>query len=261
MAVIDILTSRIMESISFDRVAEIYDRTRGLSPAIMEKVVRNVANELKDCRKILDAGVGTGRFAKPLQALGFEVVGIDISAGMLKKAVEKDAKNLLLGDVCFLPFTDSSFDAAISIHVLHLIKGWKMALNEMVRVTRNFLLTCAYMAPNPLNERYRELLKECGYEKPPLGTAEAELKNLVKPTKSILVASRVPFKADDTLAILKDKASAFQFEIPNRLHLKVMKKLTHEFAGKTYYRDIEILAWAIPYLKTFIHSHGFGKAS
>jgi len=201
----------------------------------------------------------TGRFAKPLQALGFEVVGIDISARMLRKAVEKDVKNLLLGDICLLPFKDSFFDATISIHVLHLVKGWRMALNEMARVTRNFLLTCTYTAPNPLNERYRELLKECGYEKPPLGTAEAELKNLVRPTKSMLIASRVPFKADDALANLKGKADSFQFEVQNDLHLQVMKKLAHEFAGKTYYRDIEILVWDIACLKTFLKNEFYIK--
>ena len=255
MAVIDTLSLRVMESISFDRVAGIYDKTRGLPPKTMEKVVQKIAHELKDCRKILDAGCGTGRFAKPLQALGFEVVGIDISAKMLEKAKEKGAKNLLLSDVCFLPFTDSSFDAAISIHVLHLVRGWKIALRDMVRVTRNFLLTCAYTAPNPLNERYRELLKDCGYEKPTLGTSEAELKNLVKPLKSMLAVSRIPFKADETLAILKDKVSAFQFEVPNDLHRHVMKKLMHQWAGKTYHRNIEILVWDIACLKTFLHQH------
>jgi len=243
-----------MESVSFDRVAEVYNKTRGLPPAIMEKVVRIIANELKNCRKILDSGCGTGRFAKPLQSFGFEVVGIDISEKMLKKALEKGVENLLLGDVCFLPFADSSFDATISIHVLHLVKGWSIALREMVRVTRKFLLTCIYTAPNPLNERYRELLKKYGYEKPTLGTAEAELKNLVKPTKSILAASRIPFKADETLATLKDKVNAFQFEVPDDLHIQVMKKLVRQFAGKTYYRDVEILVWDISRLKTFLHS-------
>jgi len=37
MAVIDTFTSRIMEGISFDRVAEVYDKTRGLPSAIMKK--------------------------------------------------------------------------------------------------------------------------------------------------------------------------------------------------------------------------------
>ena len=56
------------------------------------------------------------------------------------------------------------------------------------------------------------------------------------------------------VATLKNKASAFQFKVPNALHKEVMKKLLHEFAGKTYYRDIEILVWDIKSLKNFIHS-------
>lgn len=249
-----------MESVSFDRVAEIYDKTRGLPPKIMEKVVQKIANELKGWRKVLDAGVGTGRFAKPLQSLGFEVIGIDISTRMLRKAIQKGTKNLLLGDVRFLPFTDSSFDVAISIHVLHLVKDWKTALREIVRVTRNFFLACIYTTPNPLSERYREFLKEYGY-KPTFGIAEAELKSLVKPTRSILAVSKVQIKADDTLANLKDKGSSYQFKIPNEVHVQIMKKLIPQFAGKTYYRDIEILIWDAACLKTFLHSQAFVRGS
>lgn len=34
--------------------------------------------KLAGCRLILDVGVGTGRFAKPLSNLGFEIVVIDL---------------------------------------------------------------------------------------------------------------------------------------------------------------------------------------
>jgi len=73
-------------ALSFDRLAEIYDKTRGLPHVTMEKVVRVLVNGLKECGNILDAGVGTGRFAKPLQDLGFKVVGIVVSTTMLKSS-------------------------------------------------------------------------------------------------------------------------------------------------------------------------------
>ena len=75
--------------ISFDRVAEIFDKTRGPPKHIMKQLVKTLADELLDYRRILDVGVGTGRFAKPLQDYGFEVSGINIAKKMMSKAVEK----------------------------------------------------------------------------------------------------------------------------------------------------------------------------
>jgi ubiquinone/menaquinone biosynthesis C-methylase UbiE len=52
-------------------VAEIYDRTRSLPNDVMEKLVRTLTRALSSCKSVLDIGVGTGRFAKPLQDAGF----------------------------------------------------------------------------------------------------------------------------------------------------------------------------------------------
>ncbi len=68
--------------ISFDCAAEFYDRTRGPPEHVMEKLILTLINELKGCKSILDVGVGTGRFAKPLQDHGLYVVGVDIAKKM-----------------------------------------------------------------------------------------------------------------------------------------------------------------------------------
>ena len=70
----------------FDGISEIYDSTR---PAATEAELRTVSCELGECCTILDVGVGTGRFSKPLSDLGFEMVGIDFSRKMLLKARQK----------------------------------------------------------------------------------------------------------------------------------------------------------------------------
>jgi ubiquinone/menaquinone biosynthesis C-methylase UbiE len=100
--------------ISFDRVAEIFDRTRGPPKQVMEQLVKTLVNELRDYGTILDAGVGTGRFAKPLQDNGFEVFGIDRAKKMMSKAVEKGVDNLLQADACLIPFRNESFDATVA---------------------------------------------------------------------------------------------------------------------------------------------------
>ena len=72
--------------ISFDSAAEFYDKTRGPSGHVMEQLIKTLIYELVGYRTILDAGVGTGRFAEPLQENGLEVVGIDIAKKMISKA-------------------------------------------------------------------------------------------------------------------------------------------------------------------------------
>lgn len=239
-------------SLSFDRLADIYDRTRGLPQEIMEKLVEMLVHELKCYERILDAGVGTGRFAKPLQDLGFDIAGLDISAKMLKKATEKGVKRVVLGDICCLPFKDRSFNATISGSVLHLIRNWETALREITRVTRNVLVSPAYTTPNPLHEKYQELLRKYGYVAPQCGVSEAELKSIIQPTKSVLAVSDIAFEADRTLSMFENKGSSYQLEIPDELHRQAIERLRDQFSGKIYYRSIEIVTWDVAKLKTFL---------
>ena len=74
----------------FDGISEIYDSTRRAT----EAELRAVSSELGECCTILDVGVGTGRFSKPLSDLGFEMVGIDLLRKMLLKARQKGVRNL-----------------------------------------------------------------------------------------------------------------------------------------------------------------------
>jgi len=145
--------------ISFDRAAEIYDRTRGFPNHAMKQLIRTLTDELSGHKTILDAGVGTGRFAKPLQDSGFKVVGIDIAKTMIGKAEEKGVSDLFLSDACFIPFRSNSFDATVCIHLLHLISEWKTALQEICRVTRNVMVSLIYVYKNPMWEAYDRLLK------------------------------------------------------------------------------------------------------
>jgi SAM-dependent methyltransferase len=126
------------DSVSFDRAADYYDRTRALPPDVMVQVVDLLGDELSGRGPVLEVGVGTGRIGLPLHERGIELAGIDLSPQMLDKLVEKAGGAmpfpLLLGDVTRLPFATNSLGAAIAVHVLHLIPDWKRALDEVVRV-------------------------------------------------------------------------------------------------------------------------------
>ncbi len=236
--------------ISFDSAAEIYDKTRGPSRQVMKQLIKTLTYELRGYKTILDAGVGTGRFAKPLQDGGFEVIGVDISKNMMNKAAEKSIENMLLSDACFLPFKNDSFDATVCIHLLHLISEWKKALQEICRVTRRAMVSIIYVRKDPIREAYNCLLKRCGYEGRRLGKGEWELKDLVRPSESVSVAS-YDSSADERLAFLAQRAYSGQWEIPESVNTKVVDELKHRFGGKVFPQELRILAWDINDLKDY----------
>jgi len=237
-------------SVSFDRVAEIYDRTRSLPNEVMKKLVEALASELSGCKNILDVGVGTGRFAKPLQKVGFEVVGIDIARKMIGKAKDKGMKSLLLANACFLPFMNEAFDASICVHLLHLTSKWQTALQEICRVTRGFMVSLFYAEKDPVREAYDQLLKNYGYKRRRPGKSEQELALLVRPTKSVFSAS-YDVLADDRLINLAQGTSSSQWEIPEYTNQKIVEELRSQFAGKTFHQRLHILIWKIDDLKAY----------
>ncbi|MGH2755462.1 MAG: class I SAM-dependent methyltransferase [Actinomycetota bacterium] len=124
-------------SIRFDRAIEYYDRTRAVLPETMDEVLVGVVPELDAVGRVLEIGVGTGRFALPLSAAGVDVHGLDLSRPMLARLhqnAEGAAPPLVCGDATRLPFHDRSFGAAYGVHVLHLIPAWREVLAELVRV-------------------------------------------------------------------------------------------------------------------------------
>lgn len=242
-------------SISFDRFADIYDKTRGHSSQAMGKVMEALKRELEDSRRTLDVGTGTGRFSGPLQSAGINVVGIDLSIKMLEKAREKGTTNIAVGDVRTLPFRDSSFDDAISIHALHLIKDWQTALREISRVTKNHLISIGREGPgrehNP-GERYRELLKRLGHEVSHPGMAEPRLSEFLRPVKSEFI---VKDKGDTkkSLENLDSRAYSIQWNVPEDLHGKAMKELKSEFRGKLEYtNDLYIYKWRTSDIRRYL---------
>lgn len=234
---------------SFDRVADIYDRTRSLPDEAMTRLVKALASELDGCKGILDVGVGTGRFALPLQKAGLDVVGIDISRKMISKAQDKRVRNLMFADARLLPFKQKAFDVAISVHLLHLISNWQLTLVEICRVTRSFLVSLSYANKEPVGEAYDQLLRRYGYERHRLGKSERELKDIVAPAKCVPVTAYETL-SDVSLANFAQRTSSSQWEIPVEVNQKVVDELRGRFAGKTFTQELGILIWRIDDLRT-----------
>jgi ubiquinone/menaquinone biosynthesis C-methylase UbiE len=127
-------------SITFDRAAEYYDRTRQLTDDARGATTDLLRAEIGGRGRCLEIGVGTGLVALPLHEAGVRVVGLDLSEPMLRKLIEKAGGRrpfpVVLGDALRLPFADDAFVAAIARHVLHLIADWRVAVAELVRVVR-----------------------------------------------------------------------------------------------------------------------------
>jgi SAM-dependent methyltransferase len=87
----------------------------------------------------LDVGCGTGVLCEAIlqAAAPTEVVGIDVSDGMLAWARERlpDARvQLMQASAMSLPFTDETFDTVVSGLVLNFVPDPQHAVREMVRV-------------------------------------------------------------------------------------------------------------------------------
>jgi len=163
-----------VKSIAFDRAADIYDETRGFPPGVAELVADAALDIIGPGGQVLEVGIGTGRIAKPLLARGVPVTGIDLARKMMNRLLETlppgaPTPALVQADAAALPFTSGHFDAVLSVHVFHLIAGWREALAEVKRVlSRGGLFLTGYEWRPPdspgtrLLKQWREIVARQG---------------------------------------------------------------------------------------------------
>lgn len=135
----------------YDRTATHYDDTRW--PAGHEIVTGCIAQAPRPLAEVrlLDAGCGTGNYARALVDRVGRLTGLDLEPAMLARArVKLDAAiatgraELLQGSVLDLPFADAAFDAVMVNQMLHHLPGtaddpfagWRRAIGECARVLR-----------------------------------------------------------------------------------------------------------------------------
>lgn len=71
---------------AYDQIARLYDPW---SRTVVEDVPFYVREAVRSGGPVLELGVGTGRIAVPIAAAGLDVVGVDLSEGMLDVARER----------------------------------------------------------------------------------------------------------------------------------------------------------------------------
>lgn len=126
---------------------------------IVKKEAEYIYNELRNCEKILDVGCGIGSFEQNLPSLN--IIGLDISEGMLEEARKRSDKTFVQGRAEELEFEDSTFDAVFTVTTLEFLDDYQKAVKEMARATKPDGKILAMML-NPKSEYFREEIKKPG---------------------------------------------------------------------------------------------------
>lgn len=130
-----------------DRVSANYDDVRYALPharAYHESTMRSLSAMVPPRGAVLDDGCGTGMMLEHVRERGApleELVGMDVSVEMLKRARARAERNrlsyrLVRGDACRLPFRAESFDVVYARSILHHLPSPDAGAREIARVLR-----------------------------------------------------------------------------------------------------------------------------
>lgn len=113
------------------------DRSDPNRDLLLDPVMLDLCGEVQGCR-VLDLGCGEGRFSRMLAARGAEVVALDPTGPLIRRARERSPG--LAGHVRAvaerLPLADASVDLVVSYVMLIDVSGFREAIAEMARVLR-----------------------------------------------------------------------------------------------------------------------------
>jgi ubiquinone/menaquinone biosynthesis C-methylase UbiE len=115
----------------YDEIAEEYQANRNIFDNLA--LLKEFSSYLPDNATILDAGCGAGvPSAKLLVQAGFEVIGVDFSANMLKIAKKNVLKaTLIMEDMTKLGLKDNSFDGLVALYsIIHVPREMHASLYQ-----------------------------------------------------------------------------------------------------------------------------------
>jgi ubiquinone/menaquinone biosynthesis C-methylase UbiE len=249
-----VLPGPLRGEVEFDPIAPTYDDTR--RPPTLEEL-QALIESLAGCRTVLEAGVGTGRFAVPLGGRDLRVIGVDLSVAMMRRARSKGVDALVRGDVLHLPLRDRSVDAAYMVHVLQILPDPRPVLAELGRVARRavVILLPEWSSNGPAGpgrerrERYRAIAAELGHplpERPPRYRHTLEELSAIAPPRSVRVLESMPpgLTPEARRARWAERSAAVA-RVPPEVHAEIVRRLQAE-------RPIDPSAWDRPRTERFV---------
>ena len=154
------------------RMERVYSRLSSHYDLLFDKVFQSGreqairAMELRPGERVLEVGVGTG-LALPLYPRTVEVVGIDLSEGMLEEARDRINRlglrhvSVLRMDASALQFQEATFDAVLAPYVISVVSDPRRVLAEMKRVCRpggRLVVVNHFLSRNPLKASVEKAL-------------------------------------------------------------------------------------------------------
>jgi SAM-dependent methyltransferase len=231
----------------FNKISDIYDETR--EPLTEEALDKAALILSKDgCKQLLEVGVGTGRIAKPLQQRNFEIVGIDLSQGMLAKARKKGIEDLVMGDANHLPFKDKQFDAVVLAHVLHLLEKPAETFGKLATAAKKEIVvfvrrrdqsgrdaSSSFISDerSSLRQAFRKAAEEAGYPFPERPgewrerfRGEMDFLSSFPPSELITIQDvEVVTTVGERLSFFEKRAYGFASEVPDEAFHKMIEKV------------------------------------
>jgi ubiquinone/menaquinone biosynthesis C-methylase UbiE/uncharacterized membrane protein YbhN (UPF0104 family) len=138
--------SAVTTEAHFDAIADAYDVQipEGRRQALLARktgLMRDVLGPDSAGARGLDVGCGQGAYVARMRALGYDVRGIDASAGQVLAAARHlgDARLVTTGSTLAIPADDRAFDFVYVINVLHhlpSVEDQRVAFGELFRVLR-----------------------------------------------------------------------------------------------------------------------------
>jgi ubiquinone/menaquinone biosynthesis C-methylase UbiE len=245
----------------YDIISQIYDETREpLKEAAVDKIKNALLRD--NCSSIIEVGVGTGRVAKPLQERGFEIVGVDVSKGMLLKAKEKGVLRLILADAELLPLKEKSFDAAVLAHVLQIFENPADIFGKITHVVKKEVValvrkrddalasdSCEYGLMNMMRQAFEKVSAQTGYEFPRRAgewrRKESEFLAAFPPTELITIQDElIETTVGERLSFFEKRPFGYCVEVPNEVFRKVVQEVRSsvDTKMKIQYRRVEQMA-------------------
>ena len=268
-------------TISFDRVSDIYDATRGLPSGISEQVTDFILNLVSPTAetKFFETGIGTGRIAVPIAKRGYSYTGVDISEKMLAELHRKlegisHRLTAVKADATSLPFADNSFDVALTVHVFHLVSAWKQALAEIRRVLKPGSIylythgTVDYIKGSEeinqgkfdFQQRWEAIIAGYGYPLPRYGAIEEEVLTELREqgaTLETVVAARwgSELTVGKLLESAENKVTRHSWHLPDDIFARAIQdlrewslqhygSLDYDLSGETRFKIVVVRNWA-----------------
>lgn len=126
----------------WDKTAKRYSRKPVSDEAAYQKKLRVTREYLRPDMEVLEFGCGTGSTAIAHASYVKHILATDISPKMIEIAKEKadanDVENVTfkVATIEALDPSDSAFDAALGLSILHLLEDWEAAIAKIYELLR-----------------------------------------------------------------------------------------------------------------------------